>query len=50
MEAVRDNREGPREDVSNGAGHGINVYGSGVVSVTLWKRELDGDQGDAQVP
>ena len=35
-------------DVSNSAGPGRNLQVSGAVGVTLWKRELGGDRGDAQ--
>ena len=44
------NSEGSREDGGNSAGTGINVQGSGTVVVTIWKQELGGDWGDAQVP
>ena len=39
--------EGSRKNKSNGAVLGRNVQGSGAVGVTLWKQELDGDQGDS---
>ena len=29
---------------------GINVQGVGAVDITLWKKDLGGDQGDAQGP
>ena len=49
-EGVGDDSEGPRKDGINGAGPGSNVQGGGTVGVTIWKRELGGDRGDAQGP
>ena len=50
LEAVGDDIEGSREDGSNGAGPVSDVQVSGTVGVNLWKRELSGNQGDAQDP
>ena len=50
LEAVGDDSEGYRKDRRNGALLGINVQGDGAFGVTLWKRELGGDWGDAQGP
>ena len=45
-----DDIEGPRKESNNGVGPGRNLQGSGAVSVTLWKRELGGDQVNVQGP
>ena len=45
-----DDSEGPRKDGINSAGPGRNLQGGGAIRVTLWKRELGGDQGDDQGP
>ena len=47
-EAVVDDSEGSRKDGRNCAVPESNVQGGGAVIVTLWKRELGGDRGDAQ--
>ena len=49
-ESMGDDSAGPRKDGINGVGPGRNVQGGGAVGVTLWKRELGGDRGDAQGP
>ena len=48
LEAVGDDSEGYRKDGSNSEGPGSNVLGGGVVCVTIWKRYLGGDRGNAQ--
>ena len=45
-----DDIEGSRKYKSNSVVPGINLQGVGAVSVTLWKRKLGGDRGDAQGP
>ena len=50
LEAIGDDSEGPRTYKSNGAVPGRNTQGGSTVNVTLCKRELGGDQGDAQGP
>ena len=42
--------EGSRNDKSSGTVPGNNVQGGGTVSVTIWKRNLGVDQGDAHGP
>ena len=48
--AVGDNSEGSIKYGIIGAGPGRNVQGGGAIGVTLWKRELGGDQLGAQDP
>ena len=50
LEAVGGYSEDSREDGSNGAVPGSDVQDIDVVCVTLCKRELGGDLGDAQGP
>ena len=50
MEAVGNGSEGDRKDVSNGAGPGSDVQGSGLVGAIIWKQELCGDWGYARGP
>ena len=47
---VGNSSEGDRKDVSNGAGPGSDVQGSGVVGAIIWQQDLGGDRRDAQSP
>ena len=45
-----DDSKGYIPDRRNSMGPGSTVQGGGTFSVNLWKRELGGGRGDAQVP
>ena len=49
-EAVGGDSDGSREEGRTGTVPGSDVQCSGTVGVTLWKRDIGDDQGDAQGP